>query len=106
KLIGSFGENTFALPHMIEVDPSGNVWVVDVSMQQLFRFAPDGKLKMQLGEKFVTGDDSSHFNLPTDVSVLKDGSFYLSDGYRNSRVIKYSKAGKYQFQWGQKGEGD
>ncbi|MEJ0056440.1 MAG: hypothetical protein WDN75_12795 [Bacteroidota bacterium] len=104
KLIGSLGGGMFTLPHMIEVDPSGNIWIVDVSMQQLFKLAPDGKLLLQLGEKFVTGDDSAHFNLPTDVSVLNDGFFYLSDGYRNSRVIKYSKEGKYLFQWGEKGD--
>ncbi len=27
-----------------------------------------------------------HFALPTDVAVLPDGSFYVSDGYGNARV--------------------
>ena len=31
---------------------------------------------------------------------------YVSDGYRNSRVIKFSREGKYLFQWGKKGSGE
>ena len=54
----------------------------------------------------LTGDDELHFNRPTDVAVLPDGSFYVSDGYGNSRVIKFSKEGKFLFQWGEKGSGE
>jgi hypothetical protein len=61
---------------------------------------------MKLGEARIAGNDSSHFNYPTDVAVATDGSFYVSDGYRNSRVIKFSKEGKYLFEWGKKGNGE
>jgi peptidylamidoglycolate lyase len=43
--------------------------------------------------------------MPTDVAVLPDGSFYVSDGYRNNRVIKFSANGDYEFEWGSKGSG-
>ena len=51
----------------------------------------------------VVSNDSKHFNLPTDVAVSEDGSFYVSDGYGNSRVIKFSKDGTYLFEWGKFG---
>ena len=58
---------------------------------------------MKLGVAKIPGYDSMHFNLPTDVAIAKDGSFYVSDGYGNSRVVKFSKEGKYLFDWGKKG---
>ena len=35
---------------------------------------------MSLGEKFVPGNDASHFCKPTDVAVMEDDSFFVSDG--------------------------
>ena len=58
---------------------------------------------MTLGEAKVSGNDSEHFNLPTDIAVSSDGSFYVSDGYGNSRVIKFSKEGTYLHEWGKFG---
>jgi peptidylamidoglycolate lyase len=51
------------------------------------------KLLLTLGERAVPGNDHAHFNLPTDVAVLRDGSFYVSDGYKNTRVMKFSAEG-------------
>jgi peptidylamidoglycolate lyase len=55
---------------------------------------------MKLGVAKVPGNDSLHFNLPTDVAVADDGCFYVSDGYGNSRVVKFSPTGKYIKAWG------
>jgi peptidylamidoglycolate lyase len=104
KYLGGSGAQV-ALPHMIEVGPPGRMWLVDVSQQQVFVMTPPN-VSFALGKTFEPGNDSAHFNLPTDVSAHPDGSFYVSDGYRNSRIIKFSKEGKYQFEWGKKGTGD
>lgn len=69
------------------------------------KFDHQGKLLMKIGAAGVAGDDSLHFNRPTDVAVASDGSIYVSDGYRNSRVVKFSAAGKYLYAWGVKGSG-
>lgn len=61
---------------------------------------------MKLGKAKVAGKDCSHFNKPTDIAVASDGSFYVADGYGNSRVIKFSATGKYLFEWGKKGSKD
>lgn len=105
KLINSWGENLFIMPHGLTVDHEGNLWLTDVGLQQVFKFTPEGKLLLTLGEAGVPGNDHAHFNLPTDVAVLRDGSFYVSDGYKNTRVIKFSVAGKFEFEWGTKGKG-
>jgi peptidylamidoglycolate lyase len=103
KLIDSWGDNFFIMPHGLTVDHENNVWVTDVGLHQIFKFTHDGKLLMKLGEASVSGNDSFHFNKPTDIAVAKDGSFYVSDGYGNSRIMKFSATGKYLFEWGKKG---
>ncbi len=104
KLIDSMGTDIFIMPHSLTIDEKGNIWVVDVWLQQIIKFDKNGKILRALGEKFVPAADSLHFDLPADVVFLKDNSFYIADGYGNSRVIKFSKNGSWQFAWGKRGK--
>ncbi len=96
-------------PHAIKIspyDPERRVWVVDDMRQQVYVFSNDGKkLLMTLGEAGVAGNDDKHFGRPTNIAFLPDGSFVISDGYTNSRVVKFDKNGKYLTAWGTKGNG-
>ena len=103
RQIASWGENIFTMPHGLTIDDEDNVWLTDVGRHQVFKFSHDGQLLLTLGERAVPGTDASHFNLPTDVGVLPDGSFYVSDGYANTRVLKFSAEGKFLFEWGTPG---
>lgn len=105
RFLREWGANLFAMPHGISVDDHDNVWITDVALQQVFKFSPDGRLLMVLGERGVAGADGRHFNRPTQVAVLPDGSFYVADGYLNTRVAKFSSGGKFLFQWGHPGSG-
>jgi peptidylamidoglycolate lyase len=104
EILKSWGADLFIMPHGLEVDKENNIWVTDVALHQVFKFSADGTLLLTLGEAKVSGNDDDHFYLPTDVAVTDDGSFYVSDGYGNSRVIKFSKDGKYLFEWGKFGD--
>lgn len=106
KLLATWGENRFIMPHGLTIDSGGHVWLTDVGLHQVFQCTPEGKVLLTLGEAGVPGADAQHFNLPTDVAVLADGSFYVSDGYKNTRVVKFSATGEFEFQWGIKGRGD
>jgi peptidylamidoglycolate lyase len=103
KLIAQWGAGEFIMPHGLTLDREDNVWLTDVGRQQVFKYTHEGRLLMTLGERRVPGADQAHFNLPTDVAVLPDGSFYVSDGYRNTRVVKFDPTGRYEFEWGGKG---
>lgn len=103
EVVDSWGDGLFIMPHGLTVDQQNNIWVTDCGLHQVFKFSPEGKLLMTLGEAKVPGDDAGHFNLPTDVAVAPDGTFYVSDGYGNSRVVKFSAEGSYLFDWGSKG---
>ena len=104
KILKSWGDNMFIMPHGLEVDNENNIWVTDCGLHQVFKFDSNGNLLMTLGEAKVSGNDAFHFNLPTDIAVTDDGSFYISDGYENSRVAKFSKEGEYLFEWGEFGD--
>ena len=100
EIINAWGANMFIMPHGLEIDNENNVWITDVGLHQVIKYDSNGKELMVLGKEFEPGSDSYSFNLPTDVAVANDGSFYVSDGYGNSRIIKFSKDGSYQFEWG------
>jgi peptidylamidoglycolate lyase len=104
-LLRRWGANRFAMPHGLTIDGHDNVWLTDVALQQIYKFSPEGELLLTLGERGVAGDDDGHFNRPTAVAVAGDGAFYVSDGYKNTRVMKFSADGKFLFQWGTKGAG-
>jgi DNA-binding beta-propeller fold protein YncE len=97
-------------PHHVKIspyDPERHVWVVDDLRQQIFEFTNDGKqLVMTLGEAGVAGNDEKHFGRPTDIAWLPDGTFFISDGYVNTRVVKFDKNGKFLMTWGTRGTGN
>ncbi len=103
--MSSWGENRFLEPHGLRVDAHGNVWVTDRALQQVFKFSHDGNLLLTIGTERVAGVDATHFDKPTDIAFASDGSIYVSDGYGNNRVAKFSSDGKFLFDWGHKGQG-
>ena len=102
-------DKLFIRAHKVTIspyDPDKHVWILDDYGQQIFKFTHDGKqLLMTLGEREVTGTDERHFGRPTDIAFLPDGSFFVSDGYVNTRVMKFDRDGKFLMQWGTKGTG-
>jgi len=83
------------------VDINNNVWVTDVALHQIFKFPQGGgKALLTLGVSFVPGNDDNHFCKPTAVATMSDGDFFVSDGYCNSRIIKFDKNGNFLMQWG------
>ena len=103
RLIRAWGANTFLVPHGITIDRENNVFLTDVGLHQVFKFSPDGAPILALGEPRVGQWDATHFNQPTDIAIRPDGSFYVSDGYVNSRVALFDKDGQWVREWGKKG---
>jgi peptidylamidoglycolate lyase len=103
--LAEWGAKSFALPHGITIDASDNVWLTDVALHQVYKYSNDGKLLLTIGERGVPGEDSAHFNRPSGVVAAPDGSFYVSDGYGNNRVVKFAPDGRFLLQWGVKGSG-
>jgi len=51
------------------------------------------------------GVEGETFNRPSDIAVDGQGNIYLADGYGNSRIAKFDKAGVFVKSWGQTGNG-
>ncbi|KAL2742541.1 peptidyl-alpha-hydroxyglycine alpha-amidating lyase 1-like isoform X1 [Vespula maculifrons] len=58
------------------------------------------KPSLVLGEAFEPGNDKTRFCKPTAVAVQLNGDFFVSDGYCNSRIIKFNKKGEQILVWG------
>jgi len=100
-------DKLFKHPHAIFMNPYDSdkaVWVVDDERQAIFKFSNDGEELLQtIGTPNMPGNDETHFGRPTFLAWLPDGTMFLSDGYVNTRVVKFDKNGKYLLSWGQKG---
>jgi DNA-binding beta-propeller fold protein YncE len=124
NFLSSWGAGLFTFPHAIRIVRENGqdvVWLCDEHHQQFQKFTTDGKLLQTIGEKGarsdtgVPEDDFSSaawkkvtrgggpFNLPTDIAFASDGSMFMTDGYGNARVHKFSPDAKYQFSWGEPG---
>ena len=85
-------------------DPEKNVWIVDDNMQAIYRFTHDGgKLLQTIGTPGVAGAGGTHFNRPTYIDWLPDGTFFVADAYSGTRVAKFDKNGKFLMDWGKLG---
>ena len=120
-------DDLFTHPHSLKsspYDPERAIWVVDGrspsgdpdiranatgtkegASHQVFKFSRDGKLLLTLGEHGVPGNDKSHFGGPTDIAFFPNGDFLISDGYRNGRIVRFNKDGKYLSEFGTPGTG-
>ncbi|MEX2261379.1 MAG: peptidyl-alpha-hydroxyglycine alpha-amidating lyase family protein [Bryobacteraceae bacterium] len=106
NVLQAWGEGLIRSSHGIRVDPEGNIWAVDVAGHMVFKFSPAGKVQMVLGRTAGTDESKDAFNQPTGIAFTPGGEFYISDGYVNSRVIKFNRDGEYLLHWGGKGTAD
>jgi DNA-binding beta-propeller fold protein YncE len=110
KLIRSFGAGLFSWPHGFFVDRDGNVWATDGGPSgkgnTVFKFNPDGKLVMMLGQPNIAGKGQNSFDWPSDVLVAPNGDIFVADGHgpgSNARIVKFNSEGKFVKEWGRAG---
>jgi peptidylamidoglycolate lyase len=94
-------------PHAVYIspyDPDRHVYIVDDYRHSIFKFTNDGsELVQTIGTYGERGSDESHFNRPTFMAWLPDGTFFVADGYQNTRVVKFDADGNYLMAWGERG---
>lgn len=103
----SFGEGTFSeRTHGILIGPDDAVFCADDGTHTITKFSPEGQLLMTLGTPRQPAPKWSGqpFNRPTHAAVSRmTGNLYISDGYGNSRIHKYTPDGQYLLSWGEPG---
>jgi len=122
NVVFKFGSRMFSWPHGLHVDREGNLWVTEAAENrpaqtapgakplghQVFKFSPQGKLLMTLGEAGKPGNDGAHFTAPSDVVTAPNGDIFVVDGHSatgNNRIAKFSKDGKFIKAFGGTGHG-
>jgi sugar lactone lactonase YvrE len=109
----------FAFAHAVRVDSQDNIWAVDEGSNMVIKFNPEGRVAMLLGRRPepvgavapATADTAASepgpytFDRPTDVAWDAAGNIFVSDGYGNSRVVKYDRNGRFVASAGTKGAG-
>jgi len=107
--VREIGQGLYGLEfaHAVRVDAQDNIWVVDEGTNMVIKFNPEGRVLMVLGRRpeMVAGPFDStlpatppekyRFGRPTDVTWDAQGNIFISDGYVNSRVVKYDKNGRF-----------
>ena len=117
NFLKSWGEDLFKRPHGACMTPDA-FYCVDDKGHAVRKCTLDGELLMTLGtfgQPSDTGYDGKHwrtitrpgppFNRPTSLALAPTGEIYVSDGYGNCRVHKFSADGKLLFSWGEPGTG-
>ena len=104
RYLRSWGEGEIVSSHGLRIDADDNVWVTDMGGHRVLKYDGQGKLLLALGTG-KPGDGTDQFDRPTDVAFGKRGEFYVSDGYGNSRVLKFSPSGALIGSWGAAGAG-
>jgi len=105
KFVRSWGDKLIGQAHGLRVDRHDTIWVTDIGHHMVFQFSPEGKLLLALGQTGKPGNSNDQFNKPTDIAFGSHDEIYISDGYGNSRVLKFAANGKYLGQWGEPGKG-
>jgi DNA-binding beta-propeller fold protein YncE len=122
NLLTTWGEGLFKHAHGAGISPDGSIYCTDDELHVVYKFTPEGKLLQTIGNKGQPSDTGyisewndifwslttiTHggppFNRPTGVAVTASGEIYISDGYGNARVHKFSPDGKLLFSWGEPG---
>ncbi|MFQ6097547.1 MAG: peptidyl-alpha-hydroxyglycine alpha-amidating lyase family protein, partial [Armatimonadota bacterium] len=104
--LASWGEGVLQHAHGIYVDENDNVYCTDCHTHCVRKFNHDGELVMTLGTPGQSAArDGDPFNRPTDLAVASTGEMFVSDGYGNRRVHKFSPDGDLMLSWGEEGTG-
>jgi DNA-binding beta-propeller fold protein YncE len=107
SFVGAWGENLFTRPHGLTLaldERLGQVlYCVDDDGHWVGKFSLEGELLLSIGRRGEAAPRCSGqpFNRPTKVAIdPKTGELYISDGYGNARIHKYTAGGQHLFSWG------
>jgi streptogramin lyase len=105
RFLASWGEEVLKDAHGIFIDAEDHVWCVERETHCVHKFTTDGRLLMTIGTPGSPGEEGRPFRLPTDIAFASTGEIYVSDGYGNRKVHKFSPQGELLLSWGREGSG-
>jgi DNA-binding beta-propeller fold protein YncE len=105
NFLRSWGEGQFGRPHGMHIGPDDSIYLTDDLLHVVRKCTVDGKLLLEIGipNKPAPYMSGKPFHRCTHTALSPSGEIYVSDGYGNARVHKYSPDGKLLLSWGEPG---
>ena len=97
NFLRSWGEGMFPRAHGVHMAPDDTIWLTDDGAHCVRKCTLDGRVLMTLGAPgkpalFMSG---CPFCRCTHTALSPKGDIYVSDGYGNAQVHKYTPDGQY-----------
>jgi len=114
NFVTSWGYGDFGIsPHLVSqshgifIGPDDSVYLTDAYQHVVRRYTRLGEMEREWGTPGVPGVTyyRREFNMPSGIAMAPDGCIYVSDGYGNRCVHKYSPDGEHLLTWGEPGSG-
>ena len=105
NFLTSWGEDLLHNAHGLRIDAEDNLYCTEWKGHCVHKLTSDGELQWTLGTPGVPRPPGLPFNLPTDLAIAPDGCLFVSDGYGNAKVHKFSPDGVLLKSWGEPGTG-
>ncbi|HTT38000.1 MAG TPA: peptidyl-alpha-hydroxyglycine alpha-amidating lyase family protein [Burkholderiales bacterium] len=105
NFLRSWGEGVFHRAHGLHLGPDDALYCTDDGDHTVRKCTLEGKVLLEIG---IPGEPTPYmsgepFNRCTHTALSPRGEIYVSDGYGNARVHKYSPDGKRLLSWGEPG---
>ena len=107
NFLRSWGEGVFKRPHGVHMGPDDTIYLTEDGDHTVRKCTLDGKVLLELGvpNRPAPSMSGRPFNRCTHTALSSDGEIYVSDGYGNACVHKFSPDGKWLISWGEAGSG-
>jgi len=115
KFLTSWGNGAFLMAHGIFI-ANDTVYLTDRDSSVCLMYTLDGKPIQMMGRHGVHSDTGCEkpgdlvphaagpFNYPSELVPAPSGDLYVSDGYRNARVHRFTWDGQLKKSWGEPGK--
>ena len=97
-------EGRFEDAHHIYIGPDDGVYLADRDAHQILKCNTEGELLMSLGTRYKVAMEAP-FNHPSDTAVAPSGEIYVSDGYGNFCIHRFTADGEPIDTFGSPGSG-
>jgi DNA-binding beta-propeller fold protein YncE len=118
NFLRGWGSGLFVRPHGISIGADDTLYLVDDMGHSVRQFTGHGELLRTIGPAGQPSDTGAEgydyrtirpggggpFNLPTNLIVGPGGDLFITDGYGNARVHRFSPDGELLDSWGSAGD--
>lgn len=105
RYLNTFGDDVLSNPHNAWIDTDDRLFVADTDDHTIRIFNVEGECLVTWGTPNKTGEPGLPFNRPTKSMAAQSGKVFVSDGYGQHRVHRFSADGELERSWGEEGTG-